>query len=273
MPFDFETNSTFADEATFTAAVPEPYRGYFTKGEGGAFVVNPALKPLVDDYVGVSKKLNSVSKDKKTASDEAATRRLALKNFTDTMTELGIELEEGKEPHEVLKLKVGELVEANKTGKSVKVDMDKLKAEYSRKEAEFKTAADQRVERMFNSLSEEMIGKNVATELAKAGVIQSGVALLMPHALNQMKVLEEDGKYVACVVDAQGDRRSDGKGGWLSAADLVAELKQAYPMAFASQTPSGSGKGPDKTKVNPALGAGDKTPTQKIAEGLAKLNR
>jgi hypothetical protein len=84
---------------------------------------------------------------------------------------------------------------------------------------------------------------------------------------------DENGEYTVRVVDAQGDARSDGRGGWMTVRDLVAEMKTTFPMAFESTTPSGTGTRGTQTDRRPAAKKDDLTSVQKISEGLKETRK
>jgi hypothetical protein len=73
-------------------------------------------------------------------------------------------------------------------------------------------------------------------------------------------------------VDAQGDVRSNGTGGFMSIADLAGELKNQFPLAFKSDTPAGAGEKPgaQQRQAAPAKPADGGSALSKISAGLAK---
>lgn len=70
-------------------------------------------------------------------------------------------------------------------------------------------------------------------------------SLLLPHVRSQMKVVEEDGKFFARIVDEAGNVRiGTGKGSDpMTTAELIEEMKQdkAYALAFRGTGSSGGG--------------------------------
>ena len=96
----------------------------------------------------------------------------------------------------------------------------------------------------------------------------------MPHIKSQTRVFkDENGEYTVRVVDGQGDARSDGRGGWMSVRDLVAEMKTTFPMAFESTAPSGTGAKSNQTERRPGVKSQDMSSVQKIAAGLSSAAR
>ncbi|MNV90886.1 hypothetical protein D3C71_1853110 [compost metagenome] len=88
-------------------------------------------------------------------------------------------------------------------------------------------------------------------------------------------------EYVVRVLDAAGDYRGDGKGGFMGVADLVRELKGSkdYGVAFESEAPSGGGKGnppPSRQVQQQQVRQQEResmTGTDKIAAGLRARRR
>lgn len=80
--------------------------------------------------------------------------------------------------------------------------------------------------------------------------------LLLPHVKASVKVVEDGGKYVVQIVDAQGNARiADGKGTPMSITDLVAEMKKSpvFGRAFDGVDTTGGGttqpSGPGNPKI------------------------
>lgn len=276
MEWDFEKNGTVEK----LDDVPEKYRGLYsevTEGEdAGKFKVSDAAKGLVADYVGTTKSLQQARGDKKTASDEAAQRRTALKHFEDMTSELGIEVEEGDELHSAFKKYVDGLIAQNKEGSETKVNLDKIKGEYERRLNEAIAAKDKELKTMEGNLFDTKVTQVATRELSEA---KGSTDLLLPIIKEKCRVVKDGENYVVRVIDDQGDFRSDGAGGWMSVKDLVGEMKgsENYARAFESEAKDGGGKKPNSSSTEnrpstPATG-GDKTAIQKISSGLAGLRQ
>lgn len=271
MEWDFVDNAQI-DEGTLTTKVPEQYRGYYVQAEDGKYVLDDKIRPLAEAYSGVNKKLGAVNKDKSNFSKEAADRRTALKAVSDAMTELGIE--PGDDIPATLKQKFTELLDQVKNGKDISVNLDKIKLDHQRRLDEAVSAKDSELKSMEVSLQKHLIGREASSALAEARTVQNGVNFLMPHVNAQTKVVkDENGEFTVRVVDAQGDARSDGRGGWMSVRDLVAEMKTTFPMAFESTTPSGAGTSGRHTDQRRTAKAEDRSPVQKISAGLTSRSK
>jgi len=269
MEFDFEKNATVESIDT----VPEQYRGLYieiTEGDNtGKFGVADHAKGIVKSYIGVNQSLNKARGDKKSASDESATRRLALNAFDELVSDLGLEPGEEGELAEVLKAHIAELTDKVKGGKQIKIDLDKVKKEYEAKQSEAIGVKDAEITELRGDLHATKVSDVATAAITEA---KGSVELLKPIVERACKVVKEEGRYVVRVVDAQGDFRSDGSGGWMGVKELVAELKasDSYARAFDSEAPGGTGSKPGSMKQTPGRQTPEMTSTQKIAQGLKK---
>lgn len=263
-----------------TDSVPEEYRSLYVEGQGdnkGKFVLSDAVKSLAVAHDGVNTRLNQVSKDKTTAGNESAKRRQTIKAIADIFTEFGVDVGDIEQTDVVGKLKetLTDWTSKVKSGKDLQVNLDKIKTDYQKRLDEANATNAQTVTAMKNSLEGHLIGQAAATALADAKVVQNGVELLMPQIKQAVKVVQDEtGQYVVRVVDAQGDARSDGKGGWMTVKDYVAEIKQKFPTAFLSDSKSGTDKKP--ISGNPIFNSNSdekKSSFDLISEGLKARNK
>lgn len=275
MEWDFEANATVQT----VDVVPEEYRSAYVEDKANQnYKVKDEFKGIVSAYVGVNKALKSANTRKKSDNDADAARRHQLKAVIDTMTELGLEPgDDANKLGEIIKTKVTELQGAVKNGKEVKVDLDKIKADTAKTIEEIKKAALADNQAMQSTLQEYMITGAAASAMAEAKVVEKGLDFLMPHVHKATKMIKDDnGKYVVRVVDNDGNARSDGKGGFMTVAQLVSEMKTTFPMAFESPKQNGgTGVKPGGGKVDPKVQNqnNEKSPNQKIAAGLGSLRR
>ncbi len=100
---------------------------------------------------------------------------------------------------------------------------------------------DTRIKTLTGALEKRLIDAEATTAIASAkGVPQ----LLLPHVRQSIKVFEEDGEFVAKVVDSKGNPRiGDAKGTPMTISQLVDEIKQSdvYGRAFEASGAGGSG--------------------------------
>lgn len=268
MEFDFTKNAVVEN----VDAVPEKYRGLYvqaTEGEyTGKFVVSAGAKALVEAYIGTNTALASARADKKTSSDESATRRLSLKAFEDLATDMGLEPgDDGVAA--AFKLHIEELTGKVKGGAELKINLDKINKDWEKRMAEANAAKDKEIEAKDTALNSHLVGDVATRALAEA---KGSVDLLLPHVKTHCKVVQDDGKYVVRVVDTQGDFRSNGSGGFMGVTELVAEMKgqESFARAFDSEAPSGSGARPGSAAVIAPKSGADLSSMQKISQGLKK---
>jgi hypothetical protein len=268
MPYDFKKNAVVET----LEEVPAEYRGLYEEGTGdndGKFAISAAARQIVADYVGTTEGLGKARADKKAASDESAARRLALKEFEGIAEEFGIEFSEDTPLHAAMKSSIADLVAASKNGKDLKINLDKMKADFEKRLTEAVGAKDAELADKDKALAKHLIGDVATRAISEA---KGNPALLTSLVRDQCKMVKDGEEYVVRVVDAQGDFRSDGAGGFLGVKGLVAEIKndKQYAQAFESEAPTGGGTPAIQSK--PQINRpGEKSPVNKISDGLAKL--
>ncbi|RKG68637.1 hypothetical protein D7V80_11605 [Corallococcus sp. CA054B] len=236
--------------------VPEKFRGLYAKGEGGKFTLDADVFKRMD-HSGLTTAL-----DKERKSSKALTAAQAAW------------LKLGKTPEDVEK-SVGELKAAlakAQEGKEGAANFEKLKADLESGHAKALGERDAVVERMRGSLHKHLVEAEATAAIAE---MKGSAVLLLPHVQKHVKVIEEGGGFLARVVDAEGDPRGNGKGGFLTIREFVGELKKDtnFARAFDSTGASGSGTQP-KPKTGAMPSGSDKlSPTQRIAAGLASRSK
>jgi hypothetical protein len=267
--FDFEKNKTVSD----LQSVPQEFQGLYVEGqneEGEAvFSISDAAQPLVKAYVGTTKSLNSTRADKKKVSDENAQRRLATKAFDEIAEALGLEVgDDGVAA--ALKAHVDELMSKVKGGEELKVDLDKVRREMKAQAEEALAAKDTEIQERDTALSRHLISDVATRELAAAS---GSIELLLPHVESQCKVFRtEEGKREVRVLDADGDARTNGAGGYMDVKELIAEMKaqNKFARGFDSDEKPGTGVQPGiGKKSSTSMKRGEpKTSVDKISAGL-----
>ena len=269
MPFDFEKNTSVAAIDT----VPENYRGLYAEGQNDAgetvFTITDAAKGLVADYVGTNKSLAQSRADKKAASDESANRRVTQKSVVDFARNLGIEELDENEPLTALTGFITDLTEQVKGGKQIQIDLGKIKVESQRLLDEAVLVETAKTGKMQGALERYLVGEAAGAAIADA---KGSRELLLPIVKERVRVVQDGEDFVVRVVDADGDFRSDGAGGWMGIGALVAEMKtnERYARAFESEAPGGTGIKPGAAQHKTPRNDGERTPAQKIADGLSK---
>lgn len=134
-------------------------------------------------------------------------------------------------------------------------DFKSLEAQLLKKMEDQKAEYETVNGRLRSTLEQHLIDAEAMRELA---TLSDSPGLLLPHVKARMKVVEEDGKFSARVVDEKGNIRI-GKGAGsapMTLAEMLEEMKQdkTYAPAFRGTGSSGGGA----TKSN-AGGAGPRT--------------
>jgi hypothetical protein len=259
MDFDFATAETVDDLAT----VPENFRGAYEEKDG-KYVLSDAARPLATAIAGLSKAL----KGERTLTGELRKKPDATSVLRDVFGE-DLDLDTAKDKIQGYVATIAE---------RTKVDPAKIRGEI---EATFSTERkgfETRLAGMQNTLSSYLVQKEAATAIAGA---KGNATLLMPHVAGRAKVVEENGEYVVRVLDADGQYRGDGQGGFMGVAELVAEMKTKpeFGGAFESDKSGGSQQQQRNTPPGPAAqqrqqqrdGQANKSSSDKIASGLARL--
>lgn len=251
---DFEFN-----EVDSLDKVPEQFRGIYTESNDGKFVVG-------DNHKGVVEAVNGLNKSLKAARAEAKAK---------TQIDLSPLSDFGKTPEEIktaFATKQKELEDqiAGKSGEA-KLNLDKIREEMAASHSKELDKAKIREGALQNQLYGLLVKNNATSALVEE---KGDVELMMPFVENQVKVIEEDGKFTAYVVDASGDRRYSGITGQpMTVKELVQEMKanEKYGRLFESDNQDGGGGMPP--------GGGNRAPkakgrvlssNEKIAAGLNK---
>lgn len=276
MEFDFEKNPTVET----IDVVPEKYRGLYaeiSEGENaGHFQLTDSAKGIVTDYTGLAKTAAGLRQEKKGASDESAKRRHELKTITDAATSFGIEIgEEGLVP--ALEAFITGLQEKVKGGSAMKIDLDKIKAQFTQQLADAKADNEKAQAGMLGTLNKHMVVGDSKAAISEA---KGSVPLLLPLIQAQCVVVpDEDGDYVVRVKDpdAPDKFRLNAQGNPLTIKELVAEMKtkEEFARAFESESKGGTGSVPGSTArpqqtQRSAQGQGEMSAVDKIKAGLKK---
>ncbi len=258
MEFDFSTNQ----QLDALDNVPEQFRGAYQQ-QDGKYTLNPTLKGITEAVDGLNKALKS----ERTAHGTLKAQKDVAAQVKEALGELGINsLEDAK-------TRISELTAT--VAEKGKVDPAKIKAEIEATFASERQGFQTRIEKMQGTLDRYLIDNAATTALAAE---KGNIELLLPHIKAKAKVVADGDEFVVRVLDADGQYRGDGKGGFMSVADLVKELKghASFKAAFASDAPTGGGlkdrtQQPSRTQQQMQRKAeGDaRTPQDRIQAGLA----
>jgi hypothetical protein len=261
MEWDFNANQE-VDEATLTNA-PEGFRGAYEKGEDDKFRIAAGYKPFVEAITGLNGALRNERNNTKTLKGQ--------KDVSDQLREsLGFEsLDEAKAKFE-------ELQQAVST--QSKVDPAKIKAEIQKTFDGEIVKKDQEIGNMRGTLNRFMVESAAVSALAEA---RGNPKLLMPIVREQVELVADGEDYVVRVKDGQGDYRGDGKGGFMSVADLVLEMRAGkdYSAAFESDIGGGTNSGnprpgvQQRSQIQRIQADGDMSANDRIQRGLESRRR
>lgn len=198
-------------------AIPEAQRGLY-KEANGKFVLD------VDGYEDPTNLKSALQKERERANtlDKQAKAWAAM----------------GKTPEEIQAL-----VEAQRKADEDKAmkggEFEKLKQQIIDQHKGELAKKDERIGSLTKSLERRLIDADATAAIAGAKGIP---ALLLPHVRASVKVVEDNGDFKVQVVDSQGNPRVNGKGEFLSIADLVDEMRQSDVFGRAFE-PSGTAGG------------------------------
>jgi len=253
MEFDFNTNQ----QVESLDKVPEQFRGAYvenTESEDGGYVINPTVKPLTDAVAGLNNALTKARKEAKGRKSVTPAEVLEPLGF-DSVESVQETLNNLKE-------------QVEKAGEG-KINLDKMKADMQKGFDKQLAQKDEQLQGMSQSLQRYLVEKEAVNAITQAKGVSD---LLLPTVRSQAKVIQEGDDFVVRVVDSDGEARGDGKGGFMSVADLVTELKSSptFGRAFESEAPRGGGTPPGGQR--PAVPNGGQqrelSSTEKIAAGL-----
>ncbi len=160
------------------------------------------------------------------------------------------------------------------------VDPAKIKGEIEQTFQAEREGYKSQLAEMETTLVEHLIGNVAKTALSEH---KGNELFLMPHIEKSAKVVKDDatGKYVVRVIDADGQFRGDGKGGFMGVGELVGEMKgnKMFAGAFESDLQGGGGRvAPPASRQTTQFQQQreqqqGRSSTDKIAGGLQRLQQ
>lgn len=273
MEWDFVAN-TAVDTPEI---IPEAYKGLYVEDKANnKWVLADSVKPLAEAYTGTFKKLTEANKQKTSDNQKDAARRHVIKSIAEVLKETGVEVDENNlaDIPTAIKSKFTEFLESQKNGKAITLDLEKVRGDFDKRVADVTAKAQQTVATMEGSLAKYLVQSEASKALAEEKVVSGGVDLLMPHIKGKTKIVKDEttGDYSVVVLDETGNARIGSNGNYMTITELVKEMKKAYPSAFQSDKPAGSGKPPGSGNVGnisqPARA--EKSSVEKIAAALSK---
>lgn len=233
--------------------VDENLRNYYKEvedGEGYILDANPINGYTVENTENLKSALGKERNDRK--SYEKKYNSLSKKFEGIDVDQLQNEAQEYKDKYEELAAIDPESEAAKLAEKKVKAAEDKVSSKLEEKQLEWQKQYDTEVNSRDGKISKltekvrELMVDNVATNaLVEGGIIQDQLELILPKVTGSMKLVEnENGEFVAEVVDKDGVARVKSDGHNMTIKDLVPELQEKWPNSFAADAKSGGGMKP-----------------------------
>ena len=158
------------------------------------------------------------------------------------------------DPEDYVRLK--ELENKQEEDKAKKAgEWDKLRVQMTDKHNEELGKRDTREASLLTALERKTID---ADAVAALNEFKGNVTLLLPHVKGHVQMVEEEGAFVARVVDDAGNPRVNGEGKFLTVRELVSEMRdqETYAKAFEADTKGGGGTPPGGGGGKPPGGKG-----------------
>lgn len=267
--FDFSKHKTGVEQAVYDA-MPDDVKPYYEKGADGKYAVSAVALPLVDTLLGVVAGIRDERGKVTRLNGENATRRVLTDAFEAMAAELGLKVEDGKTVADAIKTHVDALTLATKNGSQIKIDLEKVKADFKIELANALKTKDTELTGMRGSLEKHLVDAAATAALAAE---KGNTLLLMPHVKAQVKVVADaEGNYGVRVVDAQGNVRFGANAQEMGIADLVTEMKanKTFAGAFESTQAAGTGTKPGQVPAQMRVaGKGELSADDKMKVGLA----
>ena len=221
--------------------LPDAQKELYEEGDDGKFHLSAEG---VEDVGGLKSALEKERRDRK-----AAERK--LKDMGDI------------DPEEVERLRAESEERAEKDG-DVERKLTLAQKKFDREKAELETKVLARDKKIH-----QLVAENVATEaITEAG---GKPKVLLPHILASTKVVEEDGDFVAIVVDGKGNERPAKSGDKrFTLKDLVLEVKADEDFAGAFDGTGASGSGAPQVTTR---GSRAPAPSREEAQGVEAQKR
>lgn len=142
-----------------------------------------------------------------------------------------------------------------------------LEEQMNKKHADDRAKMEQEQKRLRTTIDEYLIDSEALRALAP---LTESPELLLPHVRAQMRVFEEDGRFVARIIDAKGNVRiGSGQGSEkMTLPELLEEMKQDKRYALAFKGTGSSGGGASRSN---ASGGGTGKATGSILDSLEDI--
>lgn len=264
MEFSFSDNQSVET----IEKVPEDFRGLYIETDG-KFRLN-SEDGGVKSAVAAITRMDVALKASRAETKAARTGRIDLSPLS----------EFGDNPAGILETFNGKISEIEAHAKAngnedIQRQVEKIKQDLAKAHSGDLEKRDARIGALTGQLHNILVKGEAVSALAGANALDPDLAL--PFLEKQVKVTEEDGKFLVAVVDTAGDIRYSGvTGAPMSIKELVAEMKanEKFAPLFKSEAPYGGGKPPggqpQRQLPNSQGGKGEMSSQDKISLGLRK---
>lgn len=194
--------------------------------------------------------------------DNVTSLTTKLKGFEEKFA--GIDIDEFNE----LRQAQADAAEAELTRKG---EWDALKAQMRDAHTTTLGKKDSEIARMRKEIERLTIDAQATMAINEA---DGNVTLLTPHVKSLVKLIEEDGLFKPCVVDATGNPRVDADGNPLTIKALVSEMRDqdVYKGAFKGTGAAGGGIPPgDGGEGNPNANGGGTPPIKNTGQARSQM--
>jgi len=211
--------------------LPQDLHAEYEQGDDNRYhlkiLSNFVPKDKVEDVTGLKSALQKERENNKTAAQQ-------LRELREKMGDV--------DPEEYHRLQDMERkLDEDKAKKAG--EWDKLKEQMTTKHNEELGKRSDREKRLLGALEQKTVDADAVSALNE---LKGNVTLLLPHVKAHVRMVEEDGAFVARVVDDAGNPRVNGEGNFLTVRELVSEMRDqdTFAKAFENTVKSGGGTPP-----------------------------
>jgi hypothetical protein len=239
-------------------SVPEAARSFYVQKEGGKFALDAEG---IEDPTPLKTALQKERAEREKAERNASKYKdIDPEKYQQMLT---AEQERQQRSHE-------EKGEWTKLKDQLLQQHDNEKKQITDRHTADLTAAEQKQQAMLRSLEQSMIEADATLAIS---AVDGNPTLLLPHIKARTRLIEEQGRFVARVVDDKGNVRiGDSNGNPMTIKQLVDELRadKNFGGAFAGDKARGTGARPS---ARPTQTGRDLTANEKISIGLESRMR
>lgn len=251
----------FAPELENLDGIGEDFKSFYEEKDG-KFLLKSS-DPLI---AAVAKTVNGLDGALKNSRKEA-------EGYKKRAGDLKVFAEYGDNLDDIFKNvteKFGQLNEQLKSKKDVNVD--ELKKGIRESMQGEITKREETITNYRKALHKHLVEGAAVSALAK---FEGSVKLALPHVLNHLKVVEENGNFEVHVVKEDGSQifSGDNPGEPMGVEEFVKSMSKSdeYGPLFKSQAKNGGGADPSRQTHRGTSQGQQLSPTQKISAGLAKM--